>query len=523
MKIIVCELCEGTEFTKENGMFVCHGCGTRYTAEEARGMMREVEGDSPAVGNPVIGVPVGNPNQAQIDNILLLASNAYSASNNEETEKYCNRAIELDATCYKAWMLKGKAAGWQSTLQNPRIAEAAHSFKQAVDFAPDEEKESLTEEAVEELKRLGLACISLRQKRFSQYPDSEELNGFVSDLKPLIDGLVVLLSKGAEVAQADLLTGLFSGINMASIQFIGMRQKAKAAGVPNEFFSQIAVMMGNAAIAGYNTTTEKFNSDSRPMPNDFKKTMNEVDNCIMLLDMANMATDDDEDDDIKRLNSQITMEEFCISMTAYDDYSSSYRTLSLTNAAKKSRRKIISNCRESIKEKEDKKREKAEEARRKAEEEKQARIAAYWEAHADDKAKLDAEKADWEARKGELSSEISSIDAEIKSLVPSGAVPSEEEDNKIKEQIRELEKQRSNLGLFAGKQKKQITEEIATLNGRRDSLKSKIEDEKKARRAEADAKIAPLKAKRDELSTELDKATKRIAAIEAELTKDPEA
>ena len=43
MKKIVCELCEGTEFTKENGMFVCHGCGTRYSAEEARRMMREVE------------------------------------------------------------------------------------------------------------------------------------------------------------------------------------------------------------------------------------------------------------------------------------------------------------------------------------------------------------------------------------------------------------------------------------------------------------------------------------------------
>ncbi len=32
----VCELCGKTEFVKEDGMFVCQGCGTKYTPEEAR-------------------------------------------------------------------------------------------------------------------------------------------------------------------------------------------------------------------------------------------------------------------------------------------------------------------------------------------------------------------------------------------------------------------------------------------------------------------------------------------------------
>ena len=112
MKKIFCELCEGTEFTKDNGMFVCNGCGTKYTAEEARSLMREVEGDVPvSTGAPVVGAPMGNPNQAQIDNLLLLATNAYDASNLSEAENYCNRAIELDSTCYKAWFLKAKAMG----------------------------------------------------------------------------------------------------------------------------------------------------------------------------------------------------------------------------------------------------------------------------------------------------------------------------------------------------------------------------------------------------------------------------
>lgn len=339
MKKIVCDLCESTEFTKEGGFFICQGCGTKYSLEEAKGMMREVEGSAPvSTGAPVTAVPMGNPNQQQIDNLLLLATNAYSSSNDEEAEKYCNRAIEYDAMCYKAWFLKAKAIGWSSTIQLPRIEEAAHSFKQAVDFAPEEEKESLTEEAVEELKRLGLACVSLRQKRFSQYPDNEELNGFMSDIEVLIDGLVVLLSKGAEVAKSNELMGLLGALggNDASIKFIGIKSKAENAGVPKEYFSRIAVMMGNAAIEGYKTTTKHFNGLSRPMNTDFSKTRQEIDNCIMLLDIANDASDDDDDDDIKRIESKITMTEFTINMSAYADYSSSYKSWSLTDEAKKS-------------------------------------------------------------------------------------------------------------------------------------------------------------------------------------------
>lgn len=525
MKKIVCELCECMEFTKEGGMFICNSCGTKYTAEEARGMMREVEGAAPAVaGGAPAAIPMGNPNQQQIDNLLLLATNAYSASNNEETEKYCNRAIEYDAMCYKAWFLKAKAVGWSSTIQNPRIAEAAHSFKQAVDFAPEEEKESLTEEAAEELKRLGLACVSLRQKRFSQYPDKEELNGFLSDLNHLIEGLAVLLSKGAEVAQAGALEGLLGGLaNLPQLKIITLKSKAEKAGVPKEFFAQIAVMMNNAAIDGFKAAKKKYDDDNHPVQNDLAKTINEVDNCITLLGLAISVSDDDGEDDITRYESKNTMEEYLINASAYENYSSSWRSISLTEEAKKNRRKNIQSNKDKIKEIKDKIKEKEAEEQRKAEEEKQARIAAYWEAHKDEKEKLDSEKKQLEDKKKDISAQIADVDAQIKAAQPTGNVPSEDETNKVKAQIKDLENQRAGLGIFAGKEKKRIGEEIASLQGRIDSLKSKIEEEKKARAADAEKKIAPLKAKKDELDKQMSTATKRIDAIEKELTKDPEA
>ena len=37
---------------------------------------------------------------------------------------YCNKIIEIDPENYLAWLLKGKTAGWQSSLGNIRFNEA---------------------------------------------------------------------------------------------------------------------------------------------------------------------------------------------------------------------------------------------------------------------------------------------------------------------------------------------------------------------------------------------------------------
>lgn len=47
MKTFVCELCGSTQFAKSNGMFVCQGCGTAFSAEDMRGMMAEVSDAEP--------------------------------------------------------------------------------------------------------------------------------------------------------------------------------------------------------------------------------------------------------------------------------------------------------------------------------------------------------------------------------------------------------------------------------------------------------------------------------------------
>jgi hypothetical protein len=127
-------------------------------------------------------------------------------------------------------------------------------------------------------------------------------------------------------------------------------------------------------------------------------------------------------------------------------------------------------------------------------------------------------------KKSKFDTEMANLDKAIKAAEAEEKVkvPAQIEIDKLKDQKSELENRRSKLGLFAGKEKKQIGEEIAALDGRISALINKAEEERKAKKAEIDKKVAPLKAKKEENNKEYSKITKRIAAIDAELTKDPE-
>lgn len=41
MKQLVCEMCGSKDLVKQDGIFVCQACGTKYSVEEAKKMMIE--------------------------------------------------------------------------------------------------------------------------------------------------------------------------------------------------------------------------------------------------------------------------------------------------------------------------------------------------------------------------------------------------------------------------------------------------------------------------------------------------
>ena len=487
MKKIVCELCEGTEFTKEGGFFVCSGCGTKYSLEEAKAMMKEVAGDT----TPVMSAspaPMNNPNQEQIDNILMLATTAYESSNHAEAESYCNRAIEMDATGYKAWFLKGKAVGWSSTWDKPRIQEASHSFCKAIDFAPEEEKETLKNEAVEELKNLGLAHIDLCRQRFGNWPDDSEYNGFGQARSELIDALTVLLAHG------------------------------NAVDIPDGYLEQIAEMMNNAGVLGFESVSKAYAGLDYPGSEALGDAINMMDNCVCIIMDAINSSDEDDEEDITRYENLIHIYNATTTMTACDN--EGWRTISLTKDAKKIRQERINEWKNKIEELKRTTAAKAEAKKKQEEEERKQRIAAYWEAHAEEREALEKEMVQLLEKVNNLDQDIESLDEKIDAIsIVKGEL--EKETDSLNEKIDELTKKRAGLGMFDGKQKKQIASEIDSLKGRIRSIKDDMEVEKKKYDAERARQLEPLQKEKDSLVAERDAANKRVDAIEAELEKDP--
>lgn len=200
MKKITCEMCGSTDLIKKDGIFECQSCGTKYSVEEAKKMMVEGKVD-------VSGSTVKVDDSNKIENYLTMAQNAFDSSNQQEAENYCNRIIEIDANNYRAWLIKGKAAGWQSTIANIRFGEAINCFEKAISNAPEENKNDVKKESIDEIRKLLNALNQLACGHYIDYPSEENANSIINSLalvKDSIDEFKKSTSEDVDFSEDDL-------------------------------------------------------------------------------------------------------------------------------------------------------------------------------------------------------------------------------------------------------------------------------------------------------------------------------
>ena len=94
MKALVCELCNGNDFVKQDGVFVCQYCGTKYTLEEAKKLM--IDGVVQVQGT----VKVDTSDELQ--RLLQAARNARETSDSETAVKHYEKISALDPDNWEA-------------------------------------------------------------------------------------------------------------------------------------------------------------------------------------------------------------------------------------------------------------------------------------------------------------------------------------------------------------------------------------------------------------------------------------
>ena len=95
MKQLTCEMCGSTDLMKQDGVFVCQSCGTKYSVEEAKKMMVEGTVD-------VTGSTVKVDSSDELANLYQIARRAKDDNNGENAAKYYDMILVKDPTSWEA-------------------------------------------------------------------------------------------------------------------------------------------------------------------------------------------------------------------------------------------------------------------------------------------------------------------------------------------------------------------------------------------------------------------------------------
>ena len=497
MKQLTCELCDGTSFLKEDGFFVCQGCGTKYSVAEAKQLMKD--DGIPAPVSSVPAAPVVNNNSAVTANYLTMAESALDSNNNAEAENYANKVLELDPVNSKAWEIKGKAAGWQSKTINNRIPEAVNAFMFAVEYAAEEDKADMRVRVGNAYTALAKAMMNLHCENFGKLPDTDHAEKIFTNLKNTISMMNDLVAKSSV------------GFNRAPV------------------YNELARTMNNAACDGFKEAKSDFGPEHRNMAKwQWERFTGRCDACLTVLDKALTLVRE------PALAIQICDNYKTIGETARDSCSWTFnvnswnadnydRDFSFTDGAKKARTDAINNF---MKNKTDFNAKPLASVLNLLSSDRAASeaIAArekYWEEHPEEKTRLDNEKADRQNQMDDMAKQIAEISEEIKTLRSklNAPVPTMAKKTEVMRSISQLEVDLAGLGMFKGKEKKALREQIDSLRAGLPQLDASIKQELDAQNAPIQEQIDSLTNQLQTLNTKRQELHQEIEEVDKELFK----
>lgn len=457
MAALVCDICGGKLVMGAGGIAVCDSCGMEYSIDRMREKVQEIRGT------------IRVDNSHMIKNYLELATNAYDADNNAEAESYCNKIIEIDPANSEAWFLKGKSCGWQSTAENPRIAESLSAFVKAIkNCSNDETRREFVQETKEQLKNLSIAMISLRADRFIKWPDKEETVGYLADIQSIIDVVTAFAEQVGETIP------------------------------PEEIMLPIATKINQSVVQSFRETVyPEYKSDDYPYPDkkDFRKFIERIGYCTTLVNAATKLYGVDDEESMAYYENLLSLENYAVTACAYDSQYHNYRQDSMPNLAvemqvkngcipdvsnsrywfvveslpdeaKNTRKRLMKDYEKKIDlirtAKAEKENAERKEKERIEEEEAQKRFDAYWSEHQVEKASLESEQKD-------LDKKISALKQEMDNF------PLLSEKARIQRHIDELVAKKNTLGLFRAKEKKSLQEKIDIENAEVKKISNEIE------------------------------------------------
>ena len=152
MKKMVCQICEGADFVKEEGLFVCQGCGCKYSQEEIKKLLVDDGTDAPAKT-----VHASNT----LDALYQAARNARAVGDYETAKMHYREISAIDPNSWEA--LFYIVIGDRNSVKNGELLSFANSVNVALPKVVELIKIANTskEEKLKALTELIDACYDL--------------------------------------------------------------------------------------------------------------------------------------------------------------------------------------------------------------------------------------------------------------------------------------------------------------------------------------------------------------------------
>lgn len=158
MKALTCEMCGSSNLIKEDGVFVCQSCGTKYSVEEAKKMM--------------VSGTVKIDNTDELRNLYEIARRAKDADNSENAAKYYDMILVKDpssweANFYAVYYKAMNCAAEQISSAGNNISKCLSSVVDLVENnVPEEERGEILEEIQSRCSNIANILSSAAEKAF---------------------------------------------------------------------------------------------------------------------------------------------------------------------------------------------------------------------------------------------------------------------------------------------------------------------------------------------------------------------
>lgn len=462
MKQLTCEMCGSTDLIKQDGVFVCQSCGIKYSVEEAKKMMVEVEG--------TVAVTVDNSNM--VETWMTIANNAIGNGNYKEAYNYYTKVVEVEPENWRAIFGKGKSAAWQSTLANLRIPELYQGVNAALEIVSklgmsESEIISIKNEFAVELFNFNNAITDLMKKNIDGIDDLY----FDSHWDQMCNTRKRFLVNVSQLEDAmSLISDYDDNLSKSNVVEFKKRICEDIINACESYQYWRDYAQSSLGYSGLKATTKKTHLDK------YWKLVCEIRESEPQYANASYIHPDPFDPGLHH-------------MKEIDDY-----------WKKKDNEYQI----------------------QKTQEIKKRRYDAFWNEHKAEREQFDARIAEIDSEIQNIQVQTKQYDIRISEIRRdlSQRIPSENQLAELKKQLNDLAGEKSKLGLFAGKQKKALQVQIDSLQAQIESVDVAIKRQKKAIQDNVTERITAVESERQPLLDRINALKNEKSHIETELTKD---